>query len=156
MTSLDKFDLDILAIVQCSNRVSSGKIGEQVGLSAPAVQRRLNRMREKGVIIDDVSVVSRERVDRSMTFIVQVSLEREREDLMIEFKSRMRNNPQVQQCYYVTGSPDFILIVTAKNMEGYEKFRRQNLFDSSNIKHLNTNVVMDVVKASLYIPVQAE
>ena len=64
----------------------------------------------------------------------------------------MKNCPDVQQCYYVTGSADFIIIVTAADMEAYEQFRQQNLFISSNVKHLYTNVVMDVVKAELYVP----
>ncbi len=152
MTKLDKFDHDILELIQKSNRVPAADIGENVGLSTAAVQRRINRLRDEGVITADVSVVNREAVGRPMTFIVQISLERERPDLLNEFKIKMKNNSQVQQCYYVTGTSDFIIIVTASDMKGYEEFRQQYLFDNPNIKHLNTDVVMDVVKAELFVP----
>ena len=82
MIKLDKFDYDILEIVQKSNRVPSAKIGEEVGLSTAAVQRRINKMRRTGVITADVSVVSRRTIGRPMTFVVQVSLEREFSDLL--------------------------------------------------------------------------
>lgn len=149
---LDKFDCDILEILQKSNRTPAVEIGEKVGLSTTAVQRRINRLRKNSVISADVSVVSRHLIGRPMTFIVQVSLEREYSDLLEKFKEKMKNCPDVQQCYYVTGSSDFIIIVTAADMEAYEQFRQQNLFDSTNVKHLYTNVVMDVVKADFYIP----
>ncbi|MEZ9133981.1 Lrp/AsnC family transcriptional regulator, partial [Vibrio breoganii] len=47
---VDSFDKKILNIVQDSNRATSDKIAEKVGLSPAAVQRRLKRMRAQGVI----------------------------------------------------------------------------------------------------------
>ena len=140
---VDSFDKKILNIVQDSNRATSDKIAEKVGLSPAAVQRRLKRMRAQGVIQADVSVINPKAVGHGMTFIVQVTLERERVDLMHNFKKEMSSNRSVQQCYYVTGSSDFILIVTAADMEGYDNFTREAFFDNANIKSFQTNVVMD-------------
>lgn len=151
--SVDSFDRKILDIVQHSNRATSDAIADQVGLSPAAVQRRLKRMRAQGVIQADVSVVNPKAVGQTMTFVVQVTLERERVDLMHNFKKEMTANRSVQQCYYVTGSSDFILIVTAADMEGYDKFTREAFFDNANIKSFQTNVVMDNVKVGLTIPI---
>lgn len=151
--SVDSFDRKILDIVQHSNRATSDTIADQVGLSPAAVQRRLKRMRTQGVIQADVSVVNPKAVGQTMTFVVQVTLERERVDLMHNFKKEMTANRSVQQCYYVTGSSDFILIVTAADMEGYDKFTREAFFDNANIKSFQTNVVMDNVKVGLTIPI---
>lgn len=150
--SIDGFDRKILEIVQRANRTTSDQIAEQVGLSPAAVQRRLKRLREYKVIQADVSVVSPKAIGRSMTFVVQVTMERERADLMDAFKKEMRQNPAVQQCYYVTGSSDFILIVTARDMEDYDLFTREAFFDNTNIRGFQTNVVMDTVKAGLALP----
>ncbi|HYZ61850.1 MAG TPA: winged helix-turn-helix transcriptional regulator, partial [Acetobacteraceae bacterium] len=56
--SLDRFDLKLLDLVQRDNRLTSEALGDRVGLSATAVQRRLKRLREEGVIEADVAVVS--------------------------------------------------------------------------------------------------
>ncbi|CAE6939283.1 helix_turn_helix ASNC type [Vibrio sp. B1FIG11] len=151
--SVDSFDRKILDIVQHSNRATSDTIADQVGLSPAAVQRRLKRMRAQGVIQADISVVNPKAVGQTMTFVVQVTLERERVDLMHNFKKEMTANRSVQQCYYVTGSSDFILIVTSADMEGYDKFTREAFFDNANIKSFQTNVVMDNVKVGLTIPI---
>ncbi len=150
--SIDNFDRKILEIVQLANRTTSDQIAEQVGLSPAAVQRRLKRLREHKVIQADVAVVSPKAIGRSMTFVVQVTMERERADLMDAFKKEMRQNPAVQQCYYVTGSSDFIMIVTARDMEDYDQFTREAFFDNTNIRGFQTNVVMDTVKAGLALP----
>ena len=151
--SVDNFDRKILDIVQVSNRTTSDQIAEQVGLSPAAVQRRLKRMRAQGIIQADVSVINPKAIGHAMTFVVQVTLERERVDLMHNFKKEMNANRSVQQCYYVTGSSDFILIVTAVDMEGYDNFTREAFFDNANIKSFQTNVVMDPVKVGLTIPI---
>lgn len=152
---LDRFDCQILDIVQVSNRTTSDRIAEEIGLSPAAVQRRLKRMREQSIISSDVSVVDPKAVGRAMTFIVKVSMERERADLLDTFKVHVKGNPSVQQCYYVTGSADFILIVTATSMEDYENFTRDTFFGNNNVRSFETNVVMDLVKVGLSIPLDA-
>ncbi|MGH1542898.1 MAG: Lrp/AsnC family transcriptional regulator [Arenicella sp.] len=149
---VDGFDCKILEIVQQSNRVTSESIAEQIGLSPAAVQRRLKRMREQNIIGSDISVINPKAVGRPMTFIVQVSLERERADLIDAFKIDIKNNKAVQQCYYVTGSADFILVVTASDMDGYDRFTRDTFFGNNNIRGFQTNVVMDAVKVGLSVP----
>lgn len=153
---IDSFDRKILDIVQHANRTTSEQIAEQVGLSPAAVQRRLKRLREQQVIQADISVVTPKAIGRAMTFVVQVSLERERADLMDAFKLNMKKNEAVQQCYYVTGSSDFILIVTAVDMEGYDRFTREAFFDNANVRSFQTNVVMDSVKVGLSVPMGEE
>ena len=151
-SNYDNFDAKILDIIQQSNRATSEQIAEQIGLSAAAVQRRMKRMREQNIISADIAVVNPKAVDRNVTLIVQVTLERERLDLLDTFKKEMKRHTYVQQCYYVTGSADFILVVTAKDMSDYEAFTRQVFFENLNIRHFETNVVMDPVKVGLSVP----
>lgn len=155
-SELDNFDRQILALVQVSNRISSERIADEVGLSAAAVQRRLKRMRAEGTIQSDVSVLDPAHVGRKMSFVVQVSLERERVDLLDAFKTQMRAESAVQQCYYVTGSADFVLIVTAQDMADFERFTRVAFFDNKNIRHFETSVVMDTVKMGLQLPLSLD
>ena len=150
---LDKFDRSILDLMQQSNRTTSDQIAEQIGLSSAAVQRRIKRLREQQIIQADVSIVNPKAIGRAVTLIVQVTLERERADLMDQFKKEMKKKPEVQQCYYVTGSADFILILTAFDMEDYEQFTRDIFFENANIRSFQTHVVMDKVKVGLSVPV---
>jgi DNA-binding Lrp family transcriptional regulator len=146
---MDDKDLDILRLVQRDARLTADAISHEVGLSPPAVQKRLKRLRQNGVIERDIAVLSPSKLGREMTIIVEVILERESRAHLDAFKRRMRNAPCVQQCYYTTGEADFILILTVEDIQEYEAFTQTYFFDESNISRFKTAVVMDRVKVSL-------
>ncbi|MTI08676.1 MULTISPECIES: Lrp/AsnC family transcriptional regulator [Curvivirga] len=151
---MDKFNLKLLELVQKNNRLTAEQLSEKVGLSPTACQKRLKKMREDGVIREDIAVVNRSKVGQSVTLIVEVTLESERPEYLDQFKKTMRNTPEVMQCFYVTGNADFIVILSAKNMKAYEDFTRRYFFENRNVKRFHTNVVMDEVKLGLSIPVE--
>lgn len=153
---MDDFDRKLLTLLQENNRQTAEQLSEQVGLSPAACQKRIKRLRDNGVIARDISVLDPAAVGRRLTLIVEITLERERPEMLDEFKRKMMNTPEVMQCYYVTGNADFIIIVTARDMKDYEDFTRRFFFQNSNVRRFHTNVVMDNVKLGLSIPVEGE
>ncbi len=132
--------------MQRDNRLTSDVLGERVGLSATAVQRRLKRLRATGVIEADVAVIAPRAVGQRLQMIVLVSLERERADIIDRFKASIRTTPNVMNGYYVTGDADFMLVVSVRDMEEYESFTRRFFYENPDIKNFKTMVVMDRVK----------
>ncbi|TIX66841.1 MAG: Lrp/AsnC family transcriptional regulator, partial [Mesorhizobium sp.] len=139
----DRIDARILEIMQKNNRLTSEAIGDMVGLSATACQRRLKRLRSEGIIEADVSIVSAKAVGRPVQMLVLVSLERERADIIDRFKKAIKSTVEVVNGFYVTGDADFVLYVTASSMEDYEAFTRRFFYENSDIKAVKTMVVMD-------------
>ena len=137
MVTLDRVDLALLAAVQKNNRLTSEELAQVVNLSPTACQRRLKRLREGGVIEADVSIVSPKAVGRGITMI----------------KAAIRATREVMIGYYVTGDADFILVITAKDMEDYEAFTRRFFYENHDIKGFKTMVVMDRVKAGFAFPI---
>jgi Lrp/AsnC family transcriptional regulator, leucine-responsive regulatory protein len=155
MPAPDKLDKHILALLQANARRSSEEIAEAVGLSATAVQRRIRRLRENGVIVADVAVLSAEAVGRRVTALVEVELlAGSRDDLVDDFKRRMTARPEVQQCYYVSGEYDFLLVVTARDLADYERLTRQLFFGAGNIRKFRSIFVLDPVKVGLQLPLE--
>ena len=152
MAEIDQFDRKILHEVQLNNQLTSAQLSERVGLSPTSAQRRLNRLRRDKVIEGDVAIVSNAAVGRPLTMMVNVTLERERVDIIDHFKKSVRREPAVMSAYYVTGDTDFILIISVRDMAEYEQFTRNFLYDNPDIKGFKTTVVMDRIKASFYIP----
>ncbi|MFD9890982.1 Lrp/AsnC family transcriptional regulator [Amycolatopsis sp. NPDC059027] len=149
---LDHLDLAILACLQEDSRTIAETIGAKVGLSAAAVQRRIKRLRESGVIEREVAVLSPQALGLSMTFVVLVEMERENLAVLDAFRRQVLAEDHVQQCYYVTGTADFVLVVTAEDMAGFETFTRRMFFENPNVRHFTTSVAMDRVKVGLTLP----
>lgn len=153
---LDGFDLAILAILQRDVTTPQRVIGDAVNLSAPAVQRRIKRMEAAGVIRANVAVVAPERVGRLITVVVEVELESEQVALVDQTKKSFVDALEVQQCYYVTGEFDFILVVTVTSMTEYEALTRRLFFGNANVKRFRSFVAMDRVKVGLTVPLGIE
>ncbi|MGN6535056.1 MAG: Lrp/AsnC family transcriptional regulator, partial [Mesorhizobium sp.] len=107
---LDRADRAILTALQQDNKMPQRKIATLVNLSAPAVQRRIKRMEEAGIIQANIAVVNPAKVNQSITIFVEVEMESERIDLYEGAKRTFAGIPEIQQCYYVTGEADFLLI----------------------------------------------
>lgn len=150
---MDEFDAAILNQVQQNSRLTAEQLSGRVGLSPSACQRRLTKLRETGTIEREISVVAPETVGRQLMMVVEVTLEREHPNMMAEFKRSMKATAEVMQCYYVTGEVDFILLLTARDMQHYERFTQQFFFDNPNIRRFHTMVVMDRVKHGLAVPI---
>lgn len=151
--ALDRFDLAILSILQKDNTTPQRQIGEAVNLSAPAVQRRIKRMEVTGVIRANVAVIDPSRVNQALTILVEVEVESEQIELLDAAKAAFSAAPEVQQCYYVTGDVDFMLVVIVPTMGDYEAFTRRMFFGNPNIRKFRTFVTMDRVKVGLSVPV---
>lgn len=145
---LDRFDLAILAILQRDNQTPQRKIAEAIHLSAPAVQRRIRRLETGGVIRANVALLDPTSLGQHLTIVVNVDLEREHSTLIDEAKQAFLAENAVQQCYYVAGETDFVLIVNLPSMGDYEALTRRLFFANSNIKRFRTFVVMDRVKTA--------
>lgn len=148
---MDDKDLAILRHMQADARTTAEAIGQHVGLSQAAVQKRLQRLREHGVIEKEVAVLSPQALGRAVTVLVQVSLHHEDLAHLNAFKRSMQGAAEVQQCYYTTGEADFMLVVVVADMAAYEAFTEAHFFGNPNVARFHSSVVMDRVKVSLNV-----
>jgi len=149
---LDSFDRTILDLLQRDNTLPQREIAEAVHLSTPAVQRRIKRLQDSGVIAANVAVVAAAKVGRPLTIIVEVRVVSEQRERVAPFKRRVQDDPAVQQCYAITGEADFLLILTAASMEEYEAISERLFGNDDNIQRYRTAVALSTLKRGLDVP----
>ncbi len=152
---LDRLDYAILERYQRDTQIAAGAIGRAVGLSAAAVQRRLKRLREGGVIERESAQLDPAALGLALTCVVNVALARDAEADLARFRKQVAATPEVQQCYYVTGPSDFVLIVVAADVGAYEAFTRGPLLTDANVRKFTTRVVLGRTKVGLELPLGA-
>jgi len=146
MQELDEYDKKLLRQLQQNNKTTAEELGLLVSLSTSAVQRRLKRLRDDKMIEADVSIISPKAAGIGITCVVDVILEVGNSKSIDNFKTAMQACSEVMQCYYVTGTYDFVLIVNTVDMQHYDDFSKKQIMDNPNVKHFYTHVVMDKVK----------
>ena len=153
MEPIDHFDRKILGIIQIDCQMKAEAIGDLVGLSASAVQRRLKRMRESGIITAEIALVERKAAGNPMTFIAGMEIERENYDALSKFRLWLTKQEHIQQVYYVTGSVDLVAIITARDVEQYDEITANLMSENPQIKRIHTNVVLKDVKLGMFVPI---
>ncbi|MGF1754976.1 Lrp/AsnC family transcriptional regulator [Vibrio makurazakiensis] len=151
---IDRIDRKILVALQQNNRIPNMELAELVGLSPPACLKRVKRLREEKIIIGDVAIINPELAGSTMTLIVSVEMERDRADIYQIFRKSILKAPEVTQCYQISGSYDFMLVVTVKDIQAYEHFVERVLHTDLNIRKFHTSVSMRTVKFSTAVDLE--
>jgi len=151
MDTLDDHDLKILELIQDDATLTSAAIANAVALSPTACQRRIKRLRKEGVIEREAAILNPAAIGQRLSFVVQANLVRGQLNLVDGFKRQLRDTPQVQQCYYVTGEFSFVLVVVVRDVPEYEGLVRRLFLENPNVHKFQTSMVMDRVKATLSI-----
>jgi Lrp/AsnC family leucine-responsive transcriptional regulator len=150
---LDRFDRQLLNLVQEDAGRTSEDLAQRVALSPSAVQRRLRKLKEAGVIVRQTAILEPRKVGRPTFFIVSLEVERDRPELLTQLRTWLAGQEHVQQAFYVTGEADFILVVTAPDTETYDALMARLTIENPNVRKFTTNVALGVVKRGLTIPV---
>lgn len=153
---LDRFDRQLLNLMQEDASQTAERLAQRVELSPSAIQRRLRRLREEGVIAGQTVILDPKKVGSPTFFVVSLQVERERPELLAQLRQWVAREPCVQQAFYVTGEADFVLIVTAASTEAYDALMARLLAENTNVKRFTTNVVLGLAKRGLTIPVPVE
>lgn len=147
--SLDNFDREILITLQQDNKTPLRVLSDKVCLSPASVQRRIKKMEDDGVICANTAVIAPEKVGQLITIIVEVHIERAHTSDIEALKASF-SGPEIQQCYYVTGEADFILVLGVPTMAEYESISKSLFYNNKNVKWFRTIIAMDRVKATLH------
>ncbi|HPE62101.1 MAG TPA: Lrp/AsnC family transcriptional regulator [Thiolinea sp.] len=149
MLEIDEFDLKILRVIQKDAHIAQSDLGEKVSLSTAAVNRRLKKLKENGVIKQYTTLLDQEALGFGLTIIANIEVESEQLHELDATRRDFENCPFVQQCYYVTGEWDFVLIFAVKSMDQYNELTRELFFQKPNVKRFKTLVAMSRPKVGV-------
>jgi DNA-binding Lrp family transcriptional regulator len=151
---LDALDLRLLDCLQADARQTYEELGYRIGLSPTAVLRRVRRLRNAGVIQGEVAVLDPAKVGAGLTAIVQVSLRNEVANNR-GFGQRLAAHAAVSQCYYVTGSADFVFIAHFPAIADFQEFAERHLDRNKAVRRFVTQIVLRSDKRTLRLPVRS-
>jgi DNA-binding Lrp family transcriptional regulator len=116
--ALDDIDQRILAALRDDARASFAEVGSQVGLSAPAVKRRVDKLRATGVITGFAAIVDPSALGWTTEAYVELYCQgRTSPAVIAEAVSR---HPEVVDACTVSGEADALIHVIAADMKHFE------------------------------------
>lgn len=150
--SLDQTDRRILALLQTQAGINATEVGERIGLSQSACWRRIQRLREEGVIKDQPAILDREKVGLSTMVFAHVKLTSHGRSNLTDFADAVREYPEVLDCYVVLGNVDFLLRIVTEDIKDYERFMYEKLSQLPGVQEVNSSIALSEIKHTTVLP----
>jgi Lrp/AsnC family transcriptional regulator len=124
-TKIDKVDKEIIRLLQEDAELSAAAVGERIGLSQSPCWRRIQRLRDEGLIQGQVMRFDRKKLGFDV----------------------------MQECHLVLGNIDFLLRIVVRDIEEYERFFFEKLSHLPEIQEVHSNIVLSEIKYTTELPI---
>ena len=151
---LDKTDLQILKILQENGRITVKDLALKVHLSPTPVFERVRRLESSGVIERYTTVLNAAKLGQGFIVFCSVKLRRMGKDIANDFVDRVKDIPEVAECYNISGEFDYLLKIYAPDMQYYNAFCINVLGTIESLGSIQSSFVMNPVKTSVGLPLR--
>ena len=140
MTSLDKIDRQILALLRENARISNLELAESVNLSPTPCARRVKQLEDSGVITGYSVTTDPRKLGYQLSVYIAISMDKHTAERFSNFEKKLREFPEVVSCSTVTGrSEDYLIKALVKDMAHYEEFLLHRLNRIEGIAQVHTS-----------------
>ncbi len=150
--TLDEVDRSILRALQKDGSLSISSLAQQVNMTAPPCWRRVKRLKDLGVLQQQIWIVDAERVDLSITIFATIKLATHDSAATTAFREQISRLPEVLECYVLLGSIDVLLKIVVRDVAYYETWFYERLSQIPGVREVTSSVVMSEVKKTHSLP----
>lgn len=153
MFEIDELDKQILRLLQVDASVSHRQIAQTLRRSITTVHDRISRLKQEGIILRSVAVLDRKKIGKGLLTFSHVLLNQHTIEVLEQFEKAVKKFPEVLECFQMTGSFDFLLRVSTRDMEEYHEFYRYKLAKLPNITTVNSYFALSETKSITAYPI---
>ena len=150
---IDEIDKSLLAQLQQDADQSLLDLGETVGLSASAVQRRIGRLKTDGYITGIFAQLDQQRLGLPVTIVTTVRFVRDGTTYTQELLAKLSRRPEVQLIHHLAGQHDLVVFTVVGDLADYSSGVLTDLEEDDNVGRIETNVSLGEVKSTHELPV---
>jgi Lrp/AsnC family leucine-responsive transcriptional regulator len=149
---IDRFDLDLLNLVQRDDSRTADSLALDVPLSPSAIARRLRRLRATGTIARTIALLAPSLTRRRLRAMVLIEL-REHADLAGKgaLEKRLLDSPHVQFCYEIAGPHDLVALFDCASMAEFNERADALLASAPTVRRYETHFVKREVKFAPFV-----
>ena len=151
--NLDKIDLKILKILQENAKITNLQLSAEIGLSPAPTLERVKKLEVAKLIKGYYTQLDNELLGIGISAVILITLTRQVENAIVNFKKEISKTPEIMECYQVTGNADYVLIVMLKDIRAFEELISQKLSKMEEIGSMQTMVVLSKPKDSKVLPI---
>ena len=151
---LDKFDREILRVMQKDATVSMADLSQRVGLSHTPCWRRVKRLEAEKVILQKVTLLDNKKLNLGVSVFIYGTLKNHDGESLNDFEKAVQSIESIVECHTTSGDQDYLLKVIVESIEEYEHLLKTKLTNLPLVDHLSSTFALKQVKNTTELPIK--
>lgn len=149
---LSDADRAVLRAIQTDASKTVRELADELGMSSSTVSRRLAELEQAGAIERRVALLCAERVGFPVCVFVLVNLVDHAQDTRRQFESLVKSTPQILECFSVTGTHDYTLILRTHSVGEFEHILMERILAHDSVAQASSQIALRQHKYSTALP----
>ena len=142
MSNFAVIDMRLLRLLSENADQSAAALAQILGMSQPAIWRRVRRLEDSGVIKGHRLVLDRANLGFGVTVFLGVKLSGKKGVSLADFEGAASGIPEVQMVEHVLGMYDYRLRVVARDIADFERILRRRIMRLPGVGDVEANVLL--------------
>ena len=151
MKTIDRYDRQVLQLLQEDADLTVSDIAERVGLSTNACWRRIKRLEEQNVIRQHVVLLSEKTLGLNLTVFVSIKTNEHNDNWLKRFAAGVKSIPEVVEFYRISGATDYLLKIITRDIQDYDRVYKK-LISVAPLHDVSSSFAMERIKSSTALP----
>lgn len=141
--AMDRFDRQILEVLQTEGRISNQDLAERIGLSPAPCLRRVRALEESGLIQGYRALLDAKSLGLSLMALIHISMDQHTAERFEHFELAIQALPEVLECLLITGqSADYQLKVVVRDMDAFQELLLNRITRIPGVTGVHSSFVM--------------
>lgn len=151
---LDRYDRQILEVLQQEGRISNQELADRIGLSPSPCLRRVRALEESGLVVGYRALLDAKALGLSLMALIHISMDQHTPERFSNFEARIGEIPAVLECLLITGQEaDYQLKVVVKDMDAYQDLLLNRITRIKGVSGVHSSFVLRRVVDRTALPV---
>jgi len=152
-SGLDRTDKAVLRALQRDASVSNVALARKVNLSAPACLRRVQRLKQLGLITGIVALLNPRALDAGMVVMIGVVLDRSTPDSFADFEKAVAKVSGCMECHVITGEFDYFMVVRTRDNDSFNRLHAEQLLRLPGVRQIRSFIGLKQVLSTTQFPI---
>jgi len=146
MIDIDQLDRKILKLLSRNARIRNADLARQCGVAPSTMLERMRRLEEEGVIRRYEALIDERVMGLTVQGFVMITLDRHNIQQIRRLEKDIEDVPYVRACYHLTGRFDYMLHVSARDLDHLGELIKERIATIPGIGKLETFLVLSEVQ----------
>ena len=142
---MDDIDRKILKKLQENARITVSDLNSEIALSMPAISERIKKLEASGVIKQYTTILDPAMLNKHLMALMFLRFDNPKHG--DQFASLVKAEPEIKECYYITGDFDYSLKILTENTRTLEKLLTR-IKNASGVVKTQTSVILSTITDS--------